>query len=575
MPRKPAEAKDPALAIFKNFVYLVWEHLQLPDPTPAQYAICDRLQYGPKRMIIQAFRGIGKSWICSAFVIWSIVNNINLKFLIVSASKARADDFSIFCQRLISEIPMLQHLIPDEEQRSSRIAFDVAGARAAHAPTVKSVGISGQITGSRADIVIADDCEVVSNSATEDQRDKLLKAVLEFEAVLSPGGRIIYLGTPQCEMSLYNKLRGKGYEAYIWPARYPTAAKLETYGGGLAPEITEALAKDPTLTGAPTDPRRFSEQELIEREGAYGRSGFALQFMLDSTLSDSERYPLKTADLVVLDVSEDKAPISIAWASGPGQLIRDLANIGFSGDRFYRPLFADEKWTLFEGSVMAIDPSGRGKDETGYACVKQLHGNLFITASGGLIGGYSGDTLIRLATIAKENKVGKIIIEENFGDGMYASIFTPVLASIYPCTIEEIRHNTQKERRIIDTLEPLLNKHRLIVTSDVVKEDLRSVEEERTNCSLFYQLTHITKDRGSLKVDDRLDALAMACAYWVTAVRQDEDSSAKAARDSALDLELEKFMRHALGAKPQNKTWLHSGPRQLLGRQSPLRGRRV
>jgi hypothetical protein len=288
--------------------------------------------------------------------------------------------------------------------------------------------------------------------------------------------------------------------------------------------------------------------------------------MLDSTLSDSERYPLKTADLVVLDVSEDKAPLSIAWASGPGQLIRDLANIGFSGDRFYRPLFADEKWAAFEGSIMAIDPSGRGKDETGYACVKQLHGNLFATASGGLTGGYDGDTLIRLATIAKENKVGKIIVESNFGDGMFVSILTPILASIYPCTIEEIRHNTQKERRIIDTLEPLMNKHRLIVTSDVVKADLRSVEEERTNYSLFYQMTHITKDRGSLKVDDRLDALAMACAYWVVAVKQDEDSSAKAARERALDLELEKFIRHALGLpKTQNQTWLRSGPRQLIG----------
>lgn len=562
-PPKIALETDPVKAVFKNFVYLIWQHLQLPEPTPAQYAICDRLQYGPKRMILEAFRGIGKSWIASAFVLWSIMNNINLKFLIVSASKARADDFSIFCQRLISEVPMLEHLIPDEEQRSSRIAFDVAGARAAHASTVKSVGISGQITGSRADIVVADDCEVVSNSATEDQRDKLLKAVLEFEAVLSPGGRIIYLGTPQCEMSLYNKLRGKGYEAYIWPARYPAAAKIESYAGGLAPEITEALEKDPLLAGHPTDPQRFNELDLIEREAAYGRSGFALQYMLDSTLSDSERYPLKTSDLVVLDVSADKAPITVAWASGPGQLIKDLPNIGFTGDRFYRPLFADEKWVPFEGSVMAIDPHGRGKDETGYGCIKQLHGNLFITAAGGLIGGYDERTLKRLAELAKENQVGKIIIESNFGDGMFTSLFTPVLASIYPCTIEEIRHNTQKERRIIDTLEPLMNKHRLIVTSDVVKQDLKAVAEERTNYSLFYQLTHITKDRGSLKADDRLDALAMAAAYWVVAVKQDEDSSAESARSRALDVELQKFIQHAMGTSPQQPRWIKSGPRVL------------
>jgi hypothetical protein len=147
---------------------------------------------------------------------------------------------------------------------------------------------------------------------------------------------------------------------------------------------------------------------------------------------------------------------------------------------------------------------------------------------------------------------------------MYASIFTPVLASIYPCTIEEIRHNTQKERRIIDTLEPLMNKHRLIVTSDVVKADLKAVEEEQTNHSLFYQMTHITKDRGSLKTDDRLDALAMACAFWVVAVKQDEDSSVKAARGRALDLELQRFMQHVIGGRPQQKTWLQRGPRQII-----------
>jgi hypothetical protein len=217
---------------------------------------------------------------------------------------------------------------------------------------------------------------------------------------------------------------------------------------------------------------------------------------------------------------------------------------------------------------MAIDPSGRGVNETSYACVKQLHGNLFITASGGLTGGYDSATLIRLANIAKDNKTTKIIIESNFGDGMFTSIFTPVLASIYPCTIEEIRHNTQKERRIIDTLEPLLNKHRLVVTSDVVKADLKAVEEERTPYSLFYQMTHITKDRGSLKEDDRVDALAMACAYWVVAVKQDEAGSVEAARGRALDLELQKFMDHVIGGKPQPGRWIHNKQRVLV-RQTP------
>ena len=37
----------------------------------------------------------------------------------------------------------------------------------------------------------------------------------------------------------------------------------------------------------------------------------------------------------------------------------------------------------YEINVMFIDPSGRGKDETSYACVKLLHGRPFLVASGG------------------------------------------------------------------------------------------------------------------------------------------------------------------------------------------------
>ena len=48
---------------FKLFLQAMWHQLDLPSPTRAQYAIADYLQHGPKRLQIQAFRGVGKSWI--------------------------------------------------------------------------------------------------------------------------------------------------------------------------------------------------------------------------------------------------------------------------------------------------------------------------------------------------------------------------------------------------------------------------------------------------------------------------------------------------------------------------------
>ena len=164
----PEELKD-----FRNFVYLVWEHLGLPNPTKVQYDIASFLQYGPRRKTICAFRGVGKSYLTSAFAVWKLLIDPDINVLVVSASKTRSDDFSTFTQRLIAEMPILEHLRPKKGQRDSKIAFDVGPAAAAHAPSVKSVGITGQLTGSRADYIIADDVESLNNSATQGMREKL------------------------------------------------------------------------------------------------------------------------------------------------------------------------------------------------------------------------------------------------------------------------------------------------------------------------------------------------------------------------------------------------------------------
>ena len=65
-----------------------------------------------------------------------------------------------------------------------------------------------------------------------------------------------------------------------------------------------------------------------------------------------------------------------------------MPNVGLSGDRFYRPMETLGAYVPYTGSVMSIDPSGRGRDETGYAIVKMLNGYLFVTDAGGLQGGY-------------------------------------------------------------------------------------------------------------------------------------------------------------------------------------------
>lgn len=539
---------NPVTTDFRNFLYLTWKHLNLPNPTAVQYDIADFLQNAPRRTVIQAFRGIGKSWICSAFVCWNLLRNPDLKFLVVSASKSRADDFSTFTKRLIFEMDILKHLTPRSDQRGSNVSFDVAPSKASHAPSVKSVGITGQLTGSRANFIISDDCESLNNSLTQSMRDKLTDSVKEFEAVLSPNGKIIFLGTPQSDMSVYNDLPSRGYETRIWTARIPENDKLSRYGNKLAPFI---ISKGKAV-GDPVDPDRFDDLDLKEREASYGRSGFALQFMLDTSLSDKDRYPLKLSDLIVMDIDRNIAPVKLAWAGSQEYVCEDLPSVGFTGDKYHKPMFKSEEFDNYSGVVMAIDPSGRGQDELGVAVAAMLGGNLYVPLCTGLSGGYSESNLALLARWARDYSVKHIIVESNFGDGMFTQLLKPVVAKTYPVTIDEVRHSKQKELRIIDTLEPLLNQHRLVVSPQLIRQDFDTKDPKY---QLFYQLTRLTKDRGSLRNDDRLDALAIACAYWIEQMSVDNDKTIQDYKDKQLTTQLEKFMEGAVGRKPKGNLW--------------------
>lgn len=560
MVKSNEEALELLRGDFKLFLAMTWDYLNLPSPTPLQYDIADKLANGETKIAIAAFRGVGKSFLTSSYVVWELLRDPQKKILVVSASKNRADNFTTMTMGLL-QMPALSHLVPKEGQRQSKVEFDVAPAIIDQSPSVKSVGITSQITGTRADIIVADDVEVMNNSATSDMREKLLERTREFSAILKPlpSAKVIYLGTPQTEDSIYNKLP-ETFRTYVWPAQLPTKDEAEKYGDRLAPYIKALKGK----AGDPTDPRRFTASDLLDRRLEYGASGYQLQFMLNTQLSDEDRYPLKIKDLIVADTTSEQGPMVYHWMPDPDRQWKDLPNLAMHGDRFYAPMSVGKDFAEYTGTVMAIDPSGRGKDETGYAVVKMLNGYLTVRKCGGLQGGYDTATLTKLAEIAKEEKVNHIVYESNFGDGMWGELFKPVVGKIHPCMIEEVRHSTMKEQRIIDTLEPVMARHRLVIDRKVIEDDHRSAQQydadNRFTKTLIYQMTRITKDRGALKHDDRLDALSIAVSYWVEQMGVDERKGVQERRQELMDMELAKYMDHALllnggFSKPSNN-WI-------------------
>ena len=506
---------------FKLFLQALWSQLDLPSPTRAQYAIADYLQHGPKRLQVQAFRGVGKSWITAAFVLWTLFNDNEKKIMVISASKERADNFSIFCQKLITETPWLSHMKPSDDQaRWSRISFDI-NCPPHQAPSVKSVGITGQLTGSRADLMVLDDIEVPGNSMTELMREKLLQLCTEAESILTPkdDSRIMFLGTPQTTFTIYRKLAERNYRPFVWTARYPR--DLANYEGLLAPQLQEDIDN-----GAPkwevTDDR-FTNEDLIEREAAMGRSNFMLQFMLDTSLSDAEKFPLKMADLVVTSVNPTTAPESVIWCSDPNNVIRDLPTVGLPGDYFYSPMQLQGEWAPYTETICSVDPSGRGSDETAAAYISQRNGFLYLHEMRAYRDGYSDNTLLSILKGCKKYGVTKLVIETNFGDGIVAELFKKHLQQTKQAIdVEEIRANVRKEDRIIDALEPVLNQHRLVVDRSVIEWDYRSnpeaAPEERLLYMLFYQMSRMCREKGAVRHDDRLDCLAQGVKYFTDAM---------------------------------------------------------
>ncbi|MDR5879006.1 phage terminase large subunit [Caballeronia sp. LZ032] len=573
--------------------YLVWEHMGLPAPTPRQYDIAYFLQFGwagygvdddgnifewfgpedvePDRAgvrrlgdadekfredIIEAFRGIGKSYLTAAFALWRLYRNpFSEKILVVSASGTKAKEFVSMAKTLLMTMPIFEHLVPREDQRDTAWSFDVNGASISQSPSVKAVGITGQITGSRATLIIADDIEVTDNSRTEEARERLLHKTNEFSAIKVTGGAdTIFLGTPQTEESIYTKLiRSMGATGWILPARYPMADKRDSYVfkregktdlDCLAP-CARRVDRDPGLQWKPTDPERFNEMELTNRE-AKGRSYFALQFQLDTSLSDAERYPLKLHDLIVMAANPFKAPQIVQWGHDTGHKNKrtDLQNFGFTGDYWLSPLFIDTEWREYEQSLLFVDPSGRGKDETAWAVVKTLNGMLYAVESGG-VSGDPGTAMAAIAAAAKKHRVHEIVVEPNYAGNIWINAFEPVLTKIWPaekvgdtagCTVREAEWSrAQKELRIIETLEPVMATHRLVVDEAVAADAV-----------LMYQLTHVTRERGCLTHDDRLDALAGAVAALMATLRVDVDQAAKEMKEAEEDALLEEFVEGCL-----------------------------
>jgi hypothetical protein len=568
-------------ARFPDFLYDVITGLLGFQCTPMQLDIAEYLEKGPVYRMIQAQRGEAKTTITAIYAVWRLIHNPSTRVLIVSSGDTMATEISNWIIQIINGLDELACLRPDKAHgdRESVKAFDVHYVLKGpeKSPSIACVGITANMQGKRADILIADDVESSKNSQTEVQRARLKHLTLDFSSICT-NGDIIYLGTPQSIDSVYNGLASRGFDIRVWPGRYPTDEELPNYGAFLAPSIRNNLLVDPKLKdgggpmgdrGQPTDPIMMSEAALNKKEIDQGRAYFQLQHMLDTRLMDRDRFPLKPSNLVFMKIPAERAPTEVNWVQAPEYRVHTPSDF-FIDVPFYRAHSFSQEYGAFQGTNFHIDPSGGGAngDECAFAVTSFMAGKVYWRAIGGLKGGYGKDLLETIAAEVLKYKPTIVTIEKNYGNGAFKNVVEPVILRKYQCGIEETWATGQKELRIIDTLEPVLSSNRLIVDEEVLRQDVRLCDkyavQDRPSYSVFYQMARITRDRDALIHDDRLDALEGSVRHWVAMLRQDEQKSTAVAKRKAY----EELMADPLGTGRPVKGWkaMHG----LNGGVSPL-----
>ena len=510
---------DEVVNSFPKFTIYIFKQMGLPQPSEAQLMIAEYLgdSETADKMLL-ALRGLGKSLFAQLYVMWRLLRNNNEHILVISGSSKRSKNFTNFVLSMIKSIPLLKHMYPRSDQRRASDHFDINGSKPSDSPNLYAAGIGTGLAGFRATIIVSDDIEQPTNSRTIEARKTITHFFNEaINLLISDGkdreGEVIILGTYQSTESIYLGIETGGYKVMIIPSQYP--AKKHRYGKRLAPYIQKRIDDDPSIEGQAVD-ARFPDKVLKNRKLKIGNSAFQLQYNLDPTDSDETKFPLKLRDLILTDIDVgDKAtnPVKIVYSSI--NKTYSLKHNGFITDHFVAPGWVSEERSPFSYVVMSIDPSGRGSDETGYSIGGLLNGKIYVMDNGGLKGGYDEESFSTIDSLCKQYKVNTIVIESNFGDGAYMHMLQPRVSQ----KIEEVRSIKQKELRIIETLEPVMNQHRLIFDNGIFVRDA----DTKAQYSLSYQLTHLTRERDCLSHDDRIDSLEMLVSHMMEFLAVNED----------------------------------------------------
>ncbi len=379
---------------------------------------------GENRLLLMAFRGCGKSTLIGLWCAWLLAQRPETRILVLAADQPLAVKMVAAVRRIVERHPLCRHLLPDAAEAWASDRFTVARDGALRDPSMLAQGISGNVTGSRAEVIVCDDVEVAGNCDTPGKRAELRERLAEAEFILVPGGTILFVGTPHCEDSLYRNPKEEG-------------AFLRGYRRLAVPVMNAA--------GHSAWPERFPRDVIAMLRDRVGPLQFQRQMLLQPVAAGAVR--LDPAAIVRYAEEPDYRE-----AQGRGVLTL-LGRRLVSGGAFWDPAYGRP------GSGDASVLAAAYADGEGHHF---LHRLAYLTHDPAAAEDPATQQCRRVAEILRETLLPAVRVETNgLGRFLPALLRRELSRAGVACTVIEHTSTRAKEDRILAALEPALAARRL------------------------------------------------------------------------------------------------------------------
>lgn len=379
---------------------------------------------GENRLLLMAFRGCGKSTLIGLWCAWLLARRPETRILVLAADQPLAVKMVASVRRIVERHPLCRHLLPDAAEAWASDRFTVARDGALRDPSMLAQGIGGNVTGSRAEVIVCDDVEVAGNCDTPGKRAELRERLAEAEFILVPGGTILFVGTPHCEDSLYRNPKEEG-------------AFLRGYRRLAVPVMNVA--------GHSAWPERFPRDVIAMLRDRVGPLQFQRQMLLQPVAAGAVR--LDPAAIVRYAEEPDYRE-----AQGRGVLTL-LGRRLVSGGAFWDPAYG--RPGSGDASVLAATYA----DGEGHHF---LHRLAYLTHDPAAAEDPATQQCRRVAEILRETLLPAVRVETNgLGRFLPALLRRELSRAGVACTVVEHTSVRAKEDRILAALEPALAARRL------------------------------------------------------------------------------------------------------------------